>query len=214
MARQGKIEALPYKLREEVHQRLHNGETGAQILPWLNNLQTVKGVLKRSYNSVEISDENLSNFRNGPHQEWLRRRENERHIRSMSEYANQLAGAAGASFSAGARAIAAGKLMELLETSSFDEDQIGNLVDVVTAVSNLSKTEATDRKLDLQEKRLTLTDRAQNLDEAKFQVQTCELFLKWYDNEEARLVASGQEERTVKVDTLRQMMFGENPYAK
>ena len=211
MARQGKIESLAYDLRDQVHQRLMDGEPGSVILPWLNNQPAAQKVFNRSFSGVNVSDENLSNFRNGPHQEWMRRRERERHIRSMSEYANQLAGAAGGSLSSGAQAIAAGQLLEIFEAGDLAEDNIG---DLVAAVSNLRKIELTSRKLDLQEQRLTQQDRAQNLDEAKFQVSTCELFLKWYNNEEARRVASGKEETTVKVETLRQMMFGENPYTQ
>jgi hypothetical protein len=208
MARKGKIESIPWDIRREVHQRLLDGQTGSQILPWLNALNPVRKVLDRSFASVDVSDENLSNFRDGPHREWLRRHEREQHIRSLTEYAHQLAEAAGGSMSTGAQAIAAGRLLEVMETGAFEEE---DLSDLVSAIASLRKLELSTEKQRLQERRLDQQSRAQDLDEKKFQVRTCELFLTWYQDEEARRVASGAEEKTVKVEKLRQMMFGESP---
>lgn len=202
MPRAGKIDSLPHALREEVHQRLLDGETGSQILPWLNAHPKVRVVLARSYQGVDVSDENLSSFRNGPHAEWLRRREKAESLKSLAEYASKLAGAAGQNMSAGAQAIAIGRIMEVLEAGAYEETDLPKIIQALTALRNT----------DLQEVRLGNQGRALNLAESKFQVQTCELFLKWYEDEEAKRVASGKEERTVKVEKLRQLMFGENPF--
>lgn len=202
MARAGKIDSLPLDIREEVHRRLLDGETGAQILPWLNTLPKVRTVLDRSFHGVDVSDENLSSFRNGPHQEWIRRREKETSLKSLAAYASRLAGAAGANMSAGAQAIATGRILEVLEASAYEDEDLPKLIGALTAL----------RSADLKQVQLDQRSRALDLMESKFQVQTCELFLRWYEDEEAKRVASGKEERTVKVEKLRQLMFGENPY--
>lgn len=202
MARAGKIDSLPHAIRDEVHSRLLDGETGAQILPWLNAHPKVRSVLDRSFQGVDVSDENLSSFRNGPHQDWLRRREKESSLKSLAEYASRLAGAAGANMSAGAQAIATGRILEVLEASAYEEGDLPKIIGALTAL----------RSTDIQQARLDISSRSLDLAENKFQVQTCELFLRWYQDEEAKRVASGKEETTVKVAKLRQLMFGENPY--
>jgi hypothetical protein len=203
MPRAGKIDSFPVAIREEVHRRLLDGETGSQILPWLNAHPKVRAILDRSFQGVDVSDENLSSFRNGPHQEWLRRREKAESLKSLAEYAAKLAGAAGQNMSAGAQAIATGRIMEVLEAGAYEETDLPKLIHALTALRNT----------DLQQSKLDLSSRSLDLSISKFHVQTCELFLKWYEDEEAKRVASGKEDRTVKVEKLRQLMFGENPYA-
>ena len=199
----GKIASLPHAIRQEVNQRLLNGETAGQILPWLNGIREVQYILHDRFNSSDINEENLSNWRQNQYQDWLRKREKEQSIKTLSEYASRLATSAGSNMSAGAQAIATGKIMELLEASAFDDE---TLPDVIGALTSL-------RQADLRQLQLDQRTRSLDLAEAKFQVQTCELFITWSNNEEAKAVVAGKEDRTVKVETLRQMLFGENPYA-
>jgi hypothetical protein len=42
MSRNGKIAHLPGNVRDELNQRLENGEEGATLLPWLNALPEVQ----------------------------------------------------------------------------------------------------------------------------------------------------------------------------
>jgi len=198
----GKIASLPHAIRQEVNQRLLNGETAGQILPWLNENQGVQLILVDRFNSAAVNEENLSNWRQNQYQDWLRKREKEQSIKTLSEYASRLATSAGSNMSAGAQAIATGKIMELLEASAFDDE---TLPDVIGALTSL-------RQADLRQLQLDQRTRSLDLAEAKFQQETADQFLKWYDNEEAKRVASGKEEKTVKVEQIRQLMFGENPY--
>ncbi len=199
----GKIASLPHAIRQEVNMRLLNGETSTRILPWLNALPDVKEVLDLRFSGADVNDENLSNWRQNQFRDWERKREKEESIKTVAEYASRLAHTAGSNMSAGAQAIATGKIMELLEASAFDDE---SLPDIIGALTSL-------RQADLRQLQLDQRTRSLDLAEAKFQRETADLFIKWYDNEEAKAVAAGKEERTVKIETLRQMMFGENPYA-
>ncbi len=71
----GKIGRLPRAIREELNQRLDNGEPGSSLLPWLNELPEVHAVLARHFGNRAISDQNLSEWRQGGFEIWLRRRE-------------------------------------------------------------------------------------------------------------------------------------------
>src|SRR5579871_4636634 len=70
MTRRGKIARLPQAIREELNQRLENGEQGGRLLEWLNGLPEVKKVLEVDFEGQPISDANLSAWRNGGFVDW------------------------------------------------------------------------------------------------------------------------------------------------
>jgi hypothetical protein len=64
MTRNGKIARLPAAIREELNQRLLDGEQGKQLVLWLNSLPRVQALLKDKFHGVPISEVNLSQCRN------------------------------------------------------------------------------------------------------------------------------------------------------
>ena len=71
MKRTGKIARLPRTLRDQLNQRLHNGESGVDLIKWLNTLPEVQAVLAEHFNGVPISPQNLSEWNNGGFLDWL-----------------------------------------------------------------------------------------------------------------------------------------------
>lgn len=51
--------------------------------------------------------------------------------------------------------------------------------------------------------------KALELEEKKFQVQTCELFLKWCEDQRAKEIVDGKAANSEKIEALRQLMFGD-----
>jgi hypothetical protein len=47
------------------------------------------------------------------------------------------------------------------------------------------------------------------LERQKFQRDTCELFLRWYADEQAKQIASGVQTNSEKIERLGQLMFGD-----
>jgi hypothetical protein len=68
----GKIGRLPEAIREEVNVRLRNGETARVLCGWLNSLPEVRAVLASDFDGKPVREQNLSQWRKGGHQEWLR----------------------------------------------------------------------------------------------------------------------------------------------
>jgi hypothetical protein len=68
----GKIARLPANVREELNHRLQNGETGSVILPWLNALPAVQAVLASRFGAGPVNHQNLTNWRQGGYQHWLK----------------------------------------------------------------------------------------------------------------------------------------------
>ena len=70
--RNGKIARLPQLIREEINQRLQAGHTGRSITVWLNSLAEVRATMDASFAGTEIREQNISEWKKGGYQEWLR----------------------------------------------------------------------------------------------------------------------------------------------
>jgi hypothetical protein len=66
----GKISRLPHELRQQLNQRLADGQTGKTILPWLNSIPEVQALLADSFDGQPINDQNLSDYRTRGFRRW------------------------------------------------------------------------------------------------------------------------------------------------
>ena len=73
MTRRGKIARLPKNIRDQVNQRLDDGERGAPIVAWLNSLPEVQAILARDFDGKAITEQNLSEWRKGGYRDWQAR---------------------------------------------------------------------------------------------------------------------------------------------
>jgi len=73
--RNGKIARLPKMLREELNQRLDDGETARSLVDWLNGLPEVQALVQGQFGGHEIREQNLSQWKHGGYREWLHHRE-------------------------------------------------------------------------------------------------------------------------------------------
>ena len=70
MTRNGKIARLPDALRQELNQRLLDGEQGKHLVEWLNGLPKVQAILQKSFEGRPITEDNLSEWKNGGYLSW------------------------------------------------------------------------------------------------------------------------------------------------
>ncbi|MDR3403372.1 MAG: hypothetical protein P4L99_12815 [Chthoniobacter sp.] len=68
----GKIARLPKPIREEINQRLQAGATAKSLVPWLNGLPEVQALVAAEFDGHPVSVHNLSQWKNGGYQDWLR----------------------------------------------------------------------------------------------------------------------------------------------
>jgi hypothetical protein len=94
MTRTGKIARLPRELRDELNRRLREGEPGIRLVEWLNALAPVRQVLTQDFNGREISEQNLSEWKQGGYQDWLARQETLACARELAGDAGELTAAA------------------------------------------------------------------------------------------------------------------------
>ena len=92
MKRTGKIARLPHHLRNQLNQRLHNGEPGVDLIKWLNSLPEVQALLAEHFAGVPISPQNLSEWNNGGFLDWLATQDLLETAREFAADATQLPG--------------------------------------------------------------------------------------------------------------------------
>jgi hypothetical protein len=92
MTHNGKIARLPRNIRDELNHRLENGEMAGIILPWLNALPEVQAA---GHCEREINAQNLSNWRKGGYQDWLKQQERRATVRELTENSKELDADAG-----------------------------------------------------------------------------------------------------------------------
>lgn len=211
-ATKGKISRLPHQLRQQLHMKMRDGIPAVAILKWLNAQPEVEiafhraGYGGRRKAQPAISDANLSDYRRTHYQEWLRDQERVDRIRSLAEFSMQLADAAGGDVGKPAVAIAAGRIMERLESAT-DEDLFkmsGALAALTTAETGATRAR-TDRE------RLAVQRRNADLAESKFQRETVQLFVQWWEDQQVKTIMASKDEKTVKYDRLISRMFGTRP---
>jgi len=207
----GKIGSLPAHLREEVNRRLHDGQNGREICDWLNAHPRVLEILDERWNEQPVSPQNLSEWRNGGFQIWLKSRERGEHLRTLAEWAADFTERVSpAALAKGAQAIAAGQLLEVLESA--DEAQTLALTDVLDqvtkSVDRTHKNEIARDKLDLQKEQHALQAKQHELNREKFERQTVEQFLKWQGTKEARAIVESGRPKQVQTQELLRLFFG------
>jgi hypothetical protein len=90
MSRNGKIARLPSGVRGMLNYRLRDGEGGPALLDWLNGLPEVQELVDERFGGVHISPQNLSEWRSGGYQEWLRHEESKEMVEDLMERADGL----------------------------------------------------------------------------------------------------------------------------
>ena len=74
-ARRGKIARLPQALRDELNNRMLEGQRGNKLVAWLNALPEVHAMLAEEFVGRPILPQNLTEWRQGGFPDWLRDRE-------------------------------------------------------------------------------------------------------------------------------------------
>ena len=62
-ARSGKIARLRKAVREQLNRRLADGETGPDLVAWLNGLPEVQAVVAAEFVGCPVREQNLSQWR-------------------------------------------------------------------------------------------------------------------------------------------------------
>src|SRR5580704_507638 len=93
--RTGKIARLPRMIRNELNQRLDNGEEGKKLVRWLNRMPEVRQVMAECFEGKPVTEQNLSEWKAGGFEDWAGRQEFLEQARELAEEAEDLRSVAG-----------------------------------------------------------------------------------------------------------------------
>lgn len=211
MARQGKIARLPEAVREELNRRLRAGALGPQLLPWLNELPEARAVLEEFFQGNPINAQNLSDWRNGGFAEWEEKQDRTHRIKELASYAAKLTLANQSSIAEGAAAIASGRLLELLEAATDENQKLGaeEIQNIVGSLTSLRSAEIAQQRTELEKEKLKRKDEELKLAREKFQRDTAELVLKSARDAAIQEIANAPLDRTAQLDAVGKQLFGD-----
>lgn len=211
--RKGKIARLPRSIRDELNQRIHDGQPAGEILPWLNELPEVKVVLTRSFGGEPIGDQNLTNWRQGGYLDWCSHQAESDRLQTLAEFSVKLVETTGLKITDGAAAIAAGNILSQLEAES-DPEAVDMLIKQLATLRAgdhaVHDGQRKDRKLKLDELKASLKQREVLLAEDKFRRLLCEKVLDAALSKDVQKIVQSDKPRSVKLEQIRLLMFGED----
>ena len=86
----GKIGRLPKCIRDMLGQRIEDGEPGKGLVQWINGLPGVQEILKEQFGGRSITEQNLSEWKQTGHPEWLRQEETRSLVSRLTEQSDDL----------------------------------------------------------------------------------------------------------------------------
>jgi hypothetical protein len=95
MTRNGKIARLPKAIRDRLNQQILDGVPGKDLVRWLNCMREVQEVLLEYFNTSQITEQNLSEWKQGGYQDWLKHQERRDWVRRISDEAEDVTEDAG-----------------------------------------------------------------------------------------------------------------------
>jgi hypothetical protein len=157
--RNGKIARLPLEIREQLNQRLADGEPGNRLVEWLNSIPDVVRVMQEQFDGRSINEHNVSEWRQGGYEEWLTLHAFLDETRLISENAGQVS-ATGMTSEHLHLVLLAHHAHLLQNLRTMPEDEFNKRLKTVTrltaSIMKMRRSEQNEIRLQLQRERLEL----------------------------------------------------------
>jgi hypothetical protein len=205
VTRNGKIARLPYSVRDTLNRRLHNGEQGTKLVKWLNGLPEVEEVLAEEFGGRPISEQNLSEWKQGGFEDWLRHQETREWVRTLADESADLEEDAGdfsvADWLSAPLAVALGRwIHELTTGAQNDTKQRKGLVALAREVTELRRSDHTAERLRIDRERWETEQQEKEnkaLERLRGETEAAEAYVRFVAAD-----AKSQYEAKVKAGTL------------
>lgn len=202
-AYRSKIGRLPFRLRTELNERIRDGATGTAILDWLNDTPEMTAV-RAETGCNDVNPQNLTDWRGTGYKDWLVEMDKTERLRSMAEFSQTVMAQTGQDPTAVGARILTAKLLDALE-----EANPVTQGELVKAFASLRAGETDAQRTQLAREKNDLARQALALNRQKFQRETCQLFIKWAEDERAKTVVEDRSADTeAKTEALGRLMFG------
>jgi hypothetical protein len=154
----GKIARLPRTVRDPLNQRLQDGEPGKRLVDWLNSLPETQAVLQTEFGGRPVSEQNLSEWKQGGYRDWQRQQEACDLVRHLVEQTNDLGNASGGvAVSARLSALVTVELAQaartLVDEAGDPQERWARLQEIVGKLAQLRREESNAGQLELKRER-------------------------------------------------------------
>ena len=182
MTRNGKIARLPLGIRNQLNERLQNGEEGKELVGWLNGLVVVEEILEEKFGGRPISEQNLSEWKQRGYQDWCRREEKRALLRDFLDEAAELEEEVGeiplTDRMTGTLALALGQLLRVeLKEGEKGPKQCAAVVKITREFARLrdgdramQRTRLQNDRWEIEHERMLEEDRKREIQEKKDQI--------------------------------------------
>jgi hypothetical protein len=117
-----------------LNHRLDDGEQGKQLVEWLNSLPEAQAVVKGAFGGRPVSEQDLSEWKQGGYRDWQKQQERRELVRQWTEDAKDLEGVAGGvAFSSGL------SMLLLVELAQAVRDVLEQTTDAGTRLERLQE---------------------------------------------------------------------------
>jgi hypothetical protein len=195
-----KIGRLPFRFRTELCERMRDGATGVAILEWVNASPEFAAVRKET-GCGELNAQNLTDWRTTGYADWLTEQDKTERLRSLASLSESIALQTGGDPSGVGCRIIAGRLLDVLEEATPE-----SAAELSKAFVDLRNAETKAASADIKRQQVGIAKDALALEQDKFRRQTCELFLKWYNDQAALSIAAGPGSNADKIQALLAFM--------
>jgi hypothetical protein len=164
--RNGKVARLPLEIREQLNQRLADGEPGIRLVEWLNSIPDVAIVMQEQFDGRPINENNISEWRHGGYEEWVTLHAFLDETRVLSENAGAISGT-GLNSDHLHIVLLAHHAHLLQNLGIMPEDEFDRRLKAVTkltaSIAKMQRSEQNKVRLQLQSERLELQREIQSL---------------------------------------------------
>ena len=81
---------MPKSIRDDLGRRIEDGEPGKELVKWLNGEPRVQEIVKKQFGGRAVTEQNLSEWKQGGHLEWLRHEETRSLVTRLTEQSDDL----------------------------------------------------------------------------------------------------------------------------
>jgi hypothetical protein len=184
MTRIGKIARLPREIRAQLNRRLQDGETGRKLLPWLNALPEVEAVLAREFDGSPVSEQNLSQWKQGGYREWLAQQEMLAGVRELTGDAQELSEAARGRLADHLATVVAAQFANAM--AGWDGEVTDDLRRKLRILQGLCRDVAELRRGDHSAGRLKIEQERLEREREQTEEEVVEYFRRWAKNPDVR----------------------------
>ena len=162
-SRTGKIARLPRAIRDQLNQRLDDGEEAKHLVPWLNSLPEVRAVLASHFHAQPINEPNLTQWKQGGFLDWQNLQQTRLSIAQFAEDADTLRSDSPGPALADklSTLLAAGFVLaarDLLDRSADPQDRWQRLREILPELARLRRADYQAQLLDLARRRADRLD--------------------------------------------------------